>query len=62
LLIRHAHLFDAFKSLNRKGKKLVILNPQPNVAKVLELAGVGEVVIIAHDEADARAKAGVTSG
>ncbi len=50
-------IFDAIKSLNRKAKKLVLLNPQPAVAKVLELGGVNEVAVISFDEADARTKA-----
>lgn len=52
-------LFDAFKSLQRKGKKLVILNPQPIVAQVLDMADVGQLIMISHDAGDARAKAGV---
>ena len=50
-------IFDAIKSLDRKAKKLVMLNPHPAVAKVLELGGVNEVAVISFDEADARAKA-----
>jgi anti-sigma B factor antagonist len=50
-------LFDAIKSLGRKGRKLIVLNPQPAVAQVLKLSGVNEVAVISYDEADARAKA-----
>lgn len=50
-------LFEAIKSLERQGRKLVILKPQPGVAKVLEIGGVSEFAIISFDEADARAKA-----
>ncbi len=50
-------IFEAIKALDRQGKKLVILKPQPAVAKVLELGGVGEMAVISFDGADARAKA-----
>jgi anti-sigma B factor antagonist len=50
-------IFEAIKALDRQGKKLVILKPQPAVAKVLELGGVGEMTVISFDGADARAKA-----
>jgi anti-anti-sigma factor len=42
-------IFEAVRTLDRNGKKLVILNPQPLVAKVLELGGINEVVVIVHD-------------
>jgi len=47
-------LIEATKPLTREGKKLVILNPQPDVDKVLEAAGMTNVLEIAHNEADAR--------
>lgn len=50
-------IFEAIKALDRQGKKLIILKPQPAVARVLELGGVNEVAIVSDDEADARAKA-----
>jgi len=50
-------LLAATKSLSRDGKKLIVLNPQPDVNKVLETAGMTNVLGIAHDEADARAQA-----
>jgi anti-anti-sigma factor len=50
-------LFEAIKALERQGRKLVVLKPQPAVAKVLEIGGVSEFAIISFDEADARAKA-----
>ena len=50
-------LFEAIKALERQGRKLVILKPQPAVAKVLEIGGVNEFAVISFDEVDARAKA-----
>ena len=47
-------IFDATKSLARKGMKLVVLKPQPSVAKVLELGGLTELAIISYEEEDAR--------
>jgi anti-sigma B factor antagonist len=49
-------IFEAIKALDRQGKKLVILKPQPAVAKVLELGGVSQVAVISFDGADARAR------
>jgi anti-sigma B factor antagonist len=51
-------IFEAIKALDRQGKKLIILKPQPAVARVLELGGVNEVAVVSYDEADARAKVG----
>jgi anti-anti-sigma regulatory factor len=48
-------IFEAIKALERHGKKLIILKPQPAVAS--ELGGVNEAAVISYDEADARAKA-----
>jgi anti-anti-sigma factor len=42
-------IFEAVRALARNGKKLVILNPQPLVAKTLELGGVNAVAVILHD-------------
>ena len=47
-------LIAATKPLAREGKKLIVLNPQPEVDKVLEAAGMTNVLAIAHSEADAR--------
>jgi len=50
-------LIAATKPLYREGKKLVILNPRPEVEKILEHAGMTNVLEISHDEAAARAQA-----
>ena len=50
-------LIEASKPLARDGKKLIVLNPQPVVDKVLESAGMTNVLEIAHSEAEARALA-----
>jgi anti-anti-sigma regulatory factor len=42
-------IFDAITVLERHGKKLVILNPQPLVGKTLEIGGVDAVAVIVHD-------------
>ena len=42
-------IFDVVKALDRKGRKLVILNPQPLVGRTLELGGVNAVAVIIHD-------------
>jgi anti-anti-sigma factor len=42
-------IFDAVRALSQNKKKLVILNPQPPVAKILETGGVNAVAIIIHD-------------
>ena len=44
-------MLSAVRALAQNGKKLVILNPQPLVAKVLETGGVTAVAIIVHDPA-----------
>ena len=41
-------IFDVVKALDRKGRKLVILNPQPLVGRTLE-RGVNAVAVIIHD-------------
>ncbi len=43
-------IFEAIKALDRQGKKLVILKPQPAVAKVLELGGFGEMAVISFED------------
>lgn len=48
---------DVVKSLDQGGKKLVILNPKPPVEKLLTTAGLDNVLLISHNEQDARAKA-----
>ncbi len=47
-------IIDAFKALDHEGKKMVLLRPQPMVEKILESAGMSEIVVITHDEAEAR--------
>jgi anti-anti-sigma factor len=42
-------IFEAVRGLDRNGRKLIILNPQPLVAKTLELGGVNGVAVIVHD-------------
>ena len=40
---------EAVRALDRNGKKLVVLNPPPLVAKTLELGGINEIAVIVHD-------------
>ncbi|HRJ71515.1 MAG TPA: STAS domain-containing protein [Terrimicrobiaceae bacterium] len=47
-------IIDTFKVLDREGRKMALLHPQPMVAKILESAGMSEIVLITHDEAEAR--------
>lgn len=42
-------IFESIRALHRNERKLVILNPQPLVAKTLELGGVNAVAVIVHD-------------
>ena len=42
-------LMISAKSLANKGGKMVLLNPQPNVEKVLETTGVNTVIPIVRD-------------
>jgi anti-sigma B factor antagonist len=42
-------IFDAVRALDRNGRKLVILNPQPLVGRTLDLGGVNVVAVIIHD-------------
>lgn len=46
-------LVSAHKSLNRDGKKLILLKPQPTVEKVLLSAGMDNVTSITQDPAEA---------
>ena len=42
-------LMVSAKSMGNKGGKMVLLNPQPNVEKVLEITGVSTVIPIVRD-------------
>jgi anti-sigma B factor antagonist len=42
-------IFDVVRALDRNGRKLVILNPQPLVGRTLEMGGVNAVAVIIHD-------------
>ncbi len=46
-------LVSAYKGLKRKGAKIVLLNPQPDVELALGAARLKEILPIAHSEADA---------
>lgn len=46
-------LIVAAKTLARRGGRMVLCAPQPNVAAVLESAGVGEIVAVCPEEAAA---------
>ena len=48
---------SAAKALQLEKKKLILLNPRPLVADVLELSGIGDIIPIEHDTAAAVAKA-----
>lgn len=50
-------LIQAYKSLDHKGKKLVVLHPQPEVARVFAAAGLSDLWLITDDEAAALAAA-----
>jgi anti-anti-sigma factor len=50
-------LIEAHKSVALENHVVVILNPQPSVAKVLESAGLSSVIATAHSEAEAFALA-----
>lgn len=47
-------ILDAYKSLERRQQKLVILNPSPSVEKVFAAAGLNDVLMTLHDEGEAR--------
>jgi anti-anti-sigma factor len=46
-------ILDAAKVLNREGKKLILVDPQPLVDEVLDASGIGELVAIKRDTASA---------
>ncbi len=52
-------LMVSAKSMANKGGKMVLLNPQPNVEKVLETTGVSTVIPIVHDMRSASTLLGV---
>jgi anti-sigma B factor antagonist len=52
-------IIQAYKALDRKGKKLAILRPQPEVAKVFTAAGLTDFLLITDDEAEAIAALGL---
>jgi anti-anti-sigma factor len=47
-------IIDVVKSLDPEKKKLVILNPKPPVEKLLHTAGMDNVLLISHNEEEAR--------
>jgi len=47
-------LVGAHKGLRRKGAKLVLLNPQRDVAEALAVARLVDLLLIAFDEAEAQ--------
>lgn len=47
-------IIDVVKSLDHEKKKLVVLNPKPPVEKLLHTAGMDNVLLISHDEEEAR--------
>jgi anti-sigma B factor antagonist len=51
-------LFDAVRALDRNGKKLILLNPQPLVAKTIEIGGLNASVVTVHDPSRGRLHAG----
>lgn len=50
-------LLDAARALRKKGRALVLLRPQPRVEQVLRLTGMDALIVITHDEAEARTMA-----
>jgi anti-sigma B factor antagonist len=48
-------LIACAKSLERQGAKMVLLNPQETVEKILRTAGVDEGIPIVHSEQEAKA-------
>src|SRR5262245_16567874 len=51
------HLVSAAKVLERRGGRLVLLNPNNTVADILATTGVSDFLHIAHSESEARAAA-----
>lgn len=47
-------LVDAAKALGREKRPLIILRPQTSVEKVIDSAGLTNILSISHDEAEAR--------
>lgn len=50
-------LIEAYKILDRRGHRLVLLNPQPSVAKVFQAAGLTSLMATASNESEARSLA-----
>lgn len=50
-------LIEAYKILDRGNHRLVLLNPQPSVAKVFQAAGLTSLMATASNESEARALA-----
>lgn len=50
-------LVQAYKALDHAGKKLVLLSPQPEVRRVLDAAGLTDLLVVTDDEAVAVASA-----
>ena len=53
-------LINTAKAVTRRGGKMALLNPQQNVAEVLEIIGISQLIPIYTDLESA--KAGVSSG
>ena len=47
-------LVEAAKALGREKRPLIILRPQSSVEKVIDSAGLTNILSISHDETDAR--------
>lgn len=50
-------LIEAYKVLDKRQHRLVLLNPQPSVAKVFQAAGLTSLMATASNESEARALA-----
>ncbi len=50
-------LIEAYKVLDKREQRLVLLNPQPSVAKVFQAAGLSTLIATATNESEARALA-----
>ncbi len=50
-------LLTVARTLQRRGRKLVLMNPQPSVMTVFETVALGTLIPIASDEAEATALA-----
>lgn len=51
-------LLTVARSLERRGRRLVLVNPQPSVMSVFETVALGTLIPIAADEAEALTLAG----